>query len=106
MAGQHEHTDPTQNAVEPAGYDQAEAGGTTGTGLVLWKAYTAKETGEILGLSNKSVYEIPETLLRRARVGATGRTVRYLGINILCYLAGLPPVDTEAIARQVREAFI
>lgn len=82
---------------------QAETGTT---GLVLWKAYTAKETGEILGLSDKSVYGIPEAMLPRARVGATGRTVRYLGINILCYLAGLPPVDTEAIARKVRQAFI
>lgn len=77
-----------------------------GSDLDLWRAYTAKEVGQRLGLSADAVYHIPETALPRTYVGAEGGRRRYLGIHVLCYMAGLDGVDVGAIAEQMRRRFI
>ena len=61
-------------------------------GIVPLQAYSAEEVAELLGTTRtNSIYEIPETELPRVR--RVGSSVGYLGINILCYMHSLPPVD-------------
>lgn len=77
-----------------------------GSDLDLWRAYSAKEVGERLGLSPDAVYHIPEDRLPRTYVGGAGGRRRYLGIHVLCYMAGLDGVDVGAIAEKLRRRFI
>ncbi|MDZ4700932.1 MAG: hypothetical protein SH809_14645 [Rhodothermales bacterium] len=71
-------------------------------GLELMRAYTAKEVAEILGTPRvESVYEIPEAELPRVR--RVGKGFGYLGINVLCYMAGQPPIDLEAAIEAYRQ---
>lgn len=73
------------------------------TSLDPIKPYTTEQAGKYLGLSANRVYEIPECELPRLRNG--GR-VRILGINLMLYAMGQPPIDTEALAQSVRERFL
>ena len=72
----------------------------------LWKPYKAREVAEILGLSSSRVYEIPEDLLKPTWVGPSKGSKRFMGINLVCYMAGIEPVDIEGMAREVRERFL
>ncbi|MEZ4699265.1 MAG: hypothetical protein R2834_02955 [Rhodothermales bacterium] len=73
-----------------------------GRGLDLMRAYSAKEVAELLGTSRvESVYEIPENELPRVR--RIGKSFGYLGINVLCYMAGRPPVDIDAAIEEYRK---
>lgn len=66
------------------------------------RPYSMSEAAGFLGLKTSAVYEIPEAMLPRVRNGKQ----RVLGINLILYAMGQPPVDTEALARSVRERFI
>lgn len=63
--------------------------------LQLMHVYTAKEVAVILNVNRKeSIYEIPEQELPRVR--RIGKHFGYLGINVLCYMHNLPPIDMHA----------
>ncbi len=70
-------------------------------GIVPLRAYSAEEVAELLGVARtNSIYEIPETELPRVR--RIGRAVGYLGINVLCYMHSLPPVDVAGAVEAFR----
>ncbi len=70
-------------------------------GIAPLRAYSAEEVAEILGTTRiNSIYEIPERELPRVR--RVGRAVGYLGINVLCYMHGLKPVDVAGAIEQFR----
>ena len=70
-------------------------------GIVPLRAYSAEEVAELLGVARtNSIYEIPETELPRVR--RIGRAVGYLGINILCYMHSLEPVDVAGAVEAFR----
>ena len=70
-------------------------------GIMPLRAYSAEEVAEILGTTRiNSIYEIPERELPRVR--RVGRAVGYLGINVLCYMHGLKPVDVAGAIEQFR----
>jgi hypothetical protein len=71
-------------------------------GIELLKAYTAKEAAHYPGCHPTSVYEISEMELPKVRRAGTG--VGYLGINILLYVHGLPPVDVKKRLEAYRDA--
>ncbi len=74
-------------------------------GIVPLRAYSAEEVAELLGVARtNSIYEIPETELPRVR--RIGRAVGYLGINILCYMHSLPPVDIAGAVEAFRERLL
>ena len=74
-------------------------------GIEPMRAYSARETARLLGTRRvASVYEIPEDELPRVR--RIGSGVGFLGINILCYMHGLPPLDMEAAIEQYRQHLI
>lgn len=65
------------------------------------RAYSASEVASFLGTEREqSIYEIPADLLPRVR--RIGRNVGFLGINVLCYMHGLPPVDVPAAIEMFR----
>ena len=69
------------------------------------RAYTVKEVAQMLGTKRiASVYEIPEEEL--PRVKRIGSHLGFLGINVLCYMHGLPPVDVAALIERYRERLI
>lgn len=69
-----------------------------------WRAYTAKEAAEFLGLARTdSVYEIPEVELPRVRVGPNRGSVRFLGADLVCYAKALAPIDYEAVRDQFED---
>ena len=69
------------------------------------RAYSAEEVAEILGTTRiNSIYEIPASELPRVR--RVGRAVGYLGINMLCYMHGLPPVDVAGAVEAFRERLL
>lgn len=71
-------------------------------GIRLMQVYTAKEVALMLGVNRvQSVYDIPEDLL--PRVQRIGVTHGYLGINVLAYMAQVPPVDVAAAVEAFRE---
>ncbi len=71
-------------------------------GLDPLRAYSAKEVAELLGTRRlASIYEIPEDELPRVR--RIGRAVGFLGINVLCYMHGLAPVDVPGAIETFRE---
>lgn len=74
--------------------------------LDVWKAYTAEEAGEFLGLSKSSIYAIPEARLKRTYTGASGSSVRFLGVHILCHLLGLPQVDAKKVGQEMIQSFL
>ena len=66
------------------------------------RVYTAKEVAAILQVTRlQSIYEIPEDQLPRVR--RIGTTHGYLGINVLAYMAGVPPVDVAAAVEAFRD---
>lgn len=70
--------------------------------LELLRAYSAKEVAGLLGTNRvESIYDIPEDELPRVR--RIGKGFGYLGINILCYMAGRPPIDLGAAVEAYRE---
>lgn len=71
-----------------------------------WKPYTVRETAPLLGISQSRVYDIPEEQLRPTWTGPTKGRKCFLGINIICYIAGIEPVDVETVARRERERFV
>ena len=71
-------------------------------GIDLIKAYSPQEVAELLGTNRiESVYAIPADELPRVR--RIGSRIGYLGINVLCYMHGMPPVDMEAVLESYRE---
>ncbi len=75
---------------------------TLDLGIAPLRAYSAEEVAEILGTTRiNSIYEIPEDELPRVR--RIGRAVGFLGINILCYMHSLPPVDVAGAIEEYRE---
>lgn len=73
----------------------------TETTFELMKLYTAKEVAAFLGVKRiESIYEIPQGEL--PRVKRIGSSIGYLGINVLCYMLSLPPVDMKALVVQYK----
>ena len=71
-------------------------------GLDPLRAYSAKEVAKLLGTGRvASVYAIPEDELPRVR--RIGRAVGFLGINVLCYMHSLAPVDVAAAIETYRQ---
>ena len=69
--------------------------------IELMKPYTAKEVAAFLGVNRvESIYEIPPDEL--PRVKRIGSSIGYLGINVLCYMLSLPPVDMQALVLQYK----
>ena len=74
-------------------------------GLDPLRAYSAKEVAALLGTKRvASVYEIPEDELPRVR--RIGSKVGFLGINILCYMHGLEPVDIASAVERYRQRLL
>lgn len=74
-------------------------------GIELGKAYTPKEVAHLLGTKRlKSIYEIPESELPRVR--RIGSGVGFLGVNVLCYMHGLPPVDMDSVIEGYRDSIM
>jgi len=74
-------------------------------GIELGRAYSPKEVAHLLGTSRtKSVYEIPEEELPRVR--RIGSGIGFLGINVLCYMHGMPPVDMQSVIEGYRETLM
>lgn len=77
-------------------------------GIEPMRVYTAEEVAEMLrtGLDGhdnaraESVYRIDKRDLPRVR--RVGTKIGFLGINVLCYMHGLPPVDMEQIIEDYR----
>jgi len=77
-------------------------------GIEPMRVYTAEEVAELLrtGMDGRerasieSVYRIDRRDLPRVR--RIGTKIGFLGINILCYMHGLEPVDMEHIIEQYR----
>lgn len=88
----------------------APAALTDDTGSIQpMRIYTADEVAEFLRVgmdgreqaSADSVYRIDQNELPRVR--RNGNRVGYLGINILCYIHSLPPVDVAAEVQRMRD---
>ena len=74
-------------------------------GLDLFRAYSAKEVAQLLGIKwVASVYEIPDDELPRVR--RIGKKVGFLGINVLCYMHALEPVDVAGALERYRERLL
>lgn len=70
-------------------------------GFDLWRGYTAAEAGTILGIKRTgTLYEIPEAELPRVRVGPARNAVRFFGVDLLCYMRKLKPIDWPAVRDQ------
>ena len=70
--------------------------------IELMRAYSAQEVAHLLSTDRvESVYAIEEQYL--PRVKRIGNRIGYLGINVLCYMHGLEPVDMEAVVEGYRE---
>ena len=61
-------------------------------GIVAGRLYSAREVAERWGTSTDTVYAIPEAELPRVRYGAQRGGVRFRGIDILRYEAGMEPM--------------
>lgn len=73
-------------------------------GIDPTRLYTQQEVADILGTSKKTVSRLTEEDLPKVR--RIGSSIGYYGINVLCYIHKLPPVDTEAMTRQFRERLL
>lgn len=74
-------------------------------GLELMRVYSVKEAARLLGTNRiESVYAIPEDEL--PRVKRIGSRIGFLGINLLCYMHQVPPVDMQAAIEAFRERII
>jgi len=74
-------------------------------GLEPMRAYTAREVADILGIKRlASVYEIPDHLLPRVR--RIGSSIGFLGINVLCYMHDLPPVNVAGVVEAYRKRLL
>ena len=71
-------------------------------GLEPMRVYTPEEVAQLIGTTRvQSVREIPESELPRVR--RIGSNIGYLGLNVLCYIHGLPPVDMEVAIENYRQ---
>lgn len=72
-----------------------------------WKAYTVKQVADLFEMPTSTVYKIPENELPRRYVGPRRGSLRFLGADLMCYLAGEDPVDfsslVDELRRQVRQ---
>ena len=73
-------------------------------GIKPGELYEQKDVATFLNTTIKVISRIPEDELPRVR--RIGRGIAYYGINILCYIHRLTPIDTEAITRQMREQLL
>ncbi len=73
-------------------------------GLDHFRPYTYAEAAKYLGVKKDTIGDIPECALPRVR--PNGGHPRILGINLLLYGMGQPPVDTDPIAEAERERFL
>lgn len=73
-------------------------------GMEPLRAYTVKEAAHLLGVTVSSVYKIPETELPRVR--RNGTAVGFLGINLLCYMHQMPPVDVAGLVERMRRRLL
>ena len=71
------------------------------SGIEPMKVYSYKSTAEILDTPIKSVYNIPEDELPRVR--RAGSSVGFLGIQLLRYIHGLDPINTEKMVDELSE---
>ena len=79
-----------------------QAGLLENTGLNLMKVYSPQEVCEILGTERvESIYAISQEEL--PRVKRLGTRIGYLGINLLCYIHNLPPIDMESVVKAYRD---
>ncbi len=60
-------------------------------GIKPWRAYTIKEAVEITGIARSTLYD--STAIPKINVGEGRTGKRILGINLLCFLAGVEPPD-------------
>lgn len=79
--------------------DKSQAIPPNELGIKLMKAYTARETAVFLSVDRDSVYKIPENELPWVRRAGSGKG--YLGIQILRYMHGLDPLDTESMVEEL-----
>ena len=94
-------TPPAQSMLQ----DLSSADVRSALGLDPLRAYSAKEVAEMLGTTRvASVYEIPENEL--PRVKRIGSTVGFLGINVLCYMHSLDPMDVAGAVERYRERLL
>lgn len=71
-------------------------------GIEPLRVYSVKEVARFLGTKRlASVYAIDEAKLPRAQ--GVGSSVGFLGINVLCYMAGLEPVDFRSAVEAYRK---
>jgi hypothetical protein len=56
------------------------------TALIPERLYPAADVAEYLGIKRDTLYLIPESRLRKFRVGPKGGRVRYHGRDVLQYL--------------------
>ena len=76
-----------------------------GSGIIPGKVYSTKEVARILGTNRvESVSQIPEELLPSVR--RLGNRKGFMGINILCYIHELDPVDTKALTEQLKQEYM
>lgn len=79
------------------------------TGINPWRCYKAHEAAVWLGLpdprgGNKAIYSIPESDLPRRRIGPSRGRVRFLGMDLICYILGEPPMDLSTELDRIRAA--
>ena len=69
-----------------------------GSASHLHRCYTRRQAAEFLGYADVSALDaIPEADLPRQRVGEGRRSVRYYGLDLLCYLKRIPPPDYPSL---------
>ena len=73
-------------------------------GLLPWRLYSAKEVANVIGISDKAVYAIPEVVLPRTRTGEAQSGVRYLGLHVMCYLLGSEPLDPDLLIDEAQRS--
>lgn len=95
-------TQRIRSVIDKAAVDRSEL--ENDLGIEPGRIYTQREVAGFLGASIKSVSRIPELELPRVR--RIGSSIGYFGVNVLCYVHKLPPVDTESVAKSFRERLL
>lgn len=63
-----------------------------------WRLYSSEQAAHVLGLDDRDrVTRIAEAELPKRWGGPNRGALRYLGADLLCYAAGLPPLDLEPV---------
>ena len=73
-------------------------------GVELMRVYDVRDTARLLSCSEAAVRHIPEAELPKARRVGTG--IGYLGINIMLYSHGLPPIDMTSVLEEYRRSLL